>query len=199
MSIDEPQKKDLEISARRKSFERIMAQNEAVMLRVARRMCQGDADRAQDLVQDSLVNAYRAFIDGRFREGTNARAWLLTILTNVYRNDSRRARREATSENLEEIVSGEKEVTSPFVAEKPTGPAEAVLESSLAEPLEKALSGLSDEFRTCVILVDVEGLEYAEAAAALGIPIGTVRSRLARARLQLHALLYDYAKSLRRV
>ena len=69
----------------------------------------------------------------------------------------------------------------------------------LDERLEGALSALSDEFRSCVILVDVEGLEYSEAAGVLEIPIGTVRSRLARARLQLHALLYDYAKDLRRV
>src|ERR1043165_6155986 len=102
------------IAARRKSFEQLMAQNEAIMLRVARRMCQGNRDRAEDLVQDAWVNAYRAFVDGRFKEGTNAKAWLLTILTNVFRNDSRRARREATSENMEDVISGEKDVSSPF-------------------------------------------------------------------------------------
>src|SRR5215831_541585 len=91
------------IGSLRKSFEQIMRQNEAVMLRVAVRLCQGNRDRAEDLVQDSLVNAYRAFVDGRFREGTNARAWLLTILTNVFRNDSRKMRREAASEDIEEI------------------------------------------------------------------------------------------------
>ena len=66
------------------------------------------------------------------------------------------------------------------------------------EPVKQALAALPEEQRACVVLVDVEGLEYAEAATALGVPIGTVRSRLARARLHLHALLYGYARERRR-
>jgi RNA polymerase sigma-70 factor (ECF subfamily) len=71
--------------------------------------------------------------------------------------------------------------------------------ATLDEPLERALAALPHEQRACVLLVDVEGWEYAEAAAALDIPIGTVRSRLARARRQLHALLFDYAQARRRI
>src|SRR5258708_12729679 len=89
---------------KRAAFERLMSENEAVMLRVARRMCRGDMDRAQDLVQESLINAYRAFIEGRFREGTNARAWLLTILPNVYRNDYRRAGSESGTDQFKHTI-----------------------------------------------------------------------------------------------
>src|SRR6266567_4080250 len=123
---------------KRAAFERLMSENEAVMLRVAMRMCRGDMDRAQDLVQESLINAYRAFVDGRFREGTNARAWLLTILTNVYRNDYRRAGRESATEQLEEIISSEHDASGSLVTDKSKGPAEALLSGSLEEPLERA-------------------------------------------------------------
>src|SRR5258708_8219710 len=138
-------------SIKRAAFERLMSENEAVMLRVARRMCGGDMDRAQDLVQESLINAYRAFVDGRFREGTNARAWLLTILTNVYRNDYRRAGRESATEQLEELISSDRDASGSLITDKSKGPAEALLSASLEEPLERALSKLSDEFRACII------------------------------------------------
>ena len=71
--------------------------------------------------------------------------------------------------------------------------------SALEEPIETALASLSMEMRMCVTMVDVEGMEYSEAAAALDVPIGTVRSRLARARIQLHSLLYSYAKERRKL
>src|SRR5258706_12268346 len=118
-------------SIKRAAFERLMAQNEAVMLRVARRMCRGDMDRAQDLVQESLINAYRAFVDGRFKEGTNARAWLLTILTNVYRNEYRRAGRELATEQLEETISSEQDASGALITDKSKGPSEALLSASL--------------------------------------------------------------------
>ncbi len=188
-------KSDVVVS-RRAAFERLIGQNEAVMLRVSRRLCRSDWDRAQDLVQDALINAYRAFVDGRFQEATNSRAWLLKILTNVFLNDYKRKQREATTVDPETLAAlGEDGAAGAST----DGPGVALMESTLDERLEGALGELSDEFRSCVILVDVEGLEYAEAASILEIPIGTVRSRLARARLQLHALLYDYAKDLRRV
>src|SRR5205823_1124685 len=81
---------DAEIRRRRGVYEALIREHEALLLGVARRMCAGDEDRAQDLVQDVLVRGYEAFVDGRFEEGTNARAWLMRILTNRFINEHKR-------------------------------------------------------------------------------------------------------------
>jgi len=167
-------------------------------MRVAQRLCRGDTDRAQDLVQDSLVRAYQAYLDGKLRWTSGVRAWLIRILTNVFLNDCQRRKGKDSGIDLDTLISEDQAPIESLRAPPTDRPEGALMLKTLDEPLEKALNSLSDEFRTCVVLVDVEGLEYAEAAGALGIPIGTVRSRLARARLQLHALLYDYARDLRR-
>jgi RNA polymerase sigma-70 factor (ECF subfamily) len=139
-----------------------------VLLRVARTLTPDHAD-AEDLVQDTLVRAYRA-ID-RF-DGAHPRAWLLTILRNTQINRTRRQRPEllddperafvddATGDGVETLVVG---VTFDAV-------------------VEEALRALPDRFRRAVELVDVGGLTYAEAARVLGIPVGTVMSRLHRGR-----------------
>lgn len=162
-------------------------------------MTSGDEDRAQDLVQDALVRAYEAYGQGRFQEGTNAYAWLLRILTNVFINDYHRRRRWEARLDREALAGRSEEVCDRVPANAADRPDAALLEATLDEPLEQALGALSPEMRACVLLVDVEGLEYAEAAKALKVPVGTIRSRLARARLQLHALLYGYAQERRRV
>ena len=83
------------------------------------------------------------------------------------------------------------------LADPAEGPDSELMSHALDEALEKALQLLPPEMRACVVLVDVEGMEYSDAAEALGIPIGTVRSRLSRARFQLHAILFNYAQSRR--
>lgn len=185
-----------EISARRAAFAALVRAHERSMLRAAVRMCAGDTDRAHDLVQDSLVRAYEAFLEGRFKPHLNARAWLLRIVTNLFINDYRRRLKWESGLDIDTLADAA-QVDSPKSLAVDS-PESALLSRSFSEPVERALAELSEEFRLCVILVDVEGLEYAEAAAALGIPIGTVRSRLARARIQLHNRLQEYAKSLGR-
>jgi RNA polymerase sigma-70 factor (ECF subfamily) len=178
-------------SERREAFEKIISENQATLLRVARRLCARREDEEQDLVQDAFVRAYEAFIDGRLRPDSNTRAWLITILTNRFLNvHKRRTRWEADLED-EHLAD---EVDRAASAE---GPEEKLVNATLDEQLEKALASLPKVQRACVVLVDIEGLEYVEAAAALAIPVGTVRSRLSRARYQLHALLHGYAQSKR--
>jgi RNA polymerase sigma-70 factor, ECF subfamily len=144
-----------------------------VLLRVARSLTHNSAD-AEDLVQDTLIRAYKA-ID-RF-DGRHPRAWLLTILRNTHINRNRRQRPDllrdpdGASQQLNDLAGAE------F--------ADASAEAGFDAEIERALNELDEPFRSVIELVDVEGLSYAEAADALGIPIGTVMSRLHRARRRI--------------
>ncbi len=180
---------------RRAAFGALVNTHQADLLRVARRLCRNSEDRAQDLVQDALVRAYEAFRAGRFdAEAGSARAWLVRILTNHFINEYRRAQKWDAGLTVDTLTSGGAAGPPQTHAAPGDVPGQTLLSQTLDEPLERALAELSDRLRLCVLLVDVEGLEYAEAARTLGVPIGTVRSRLARARLQLQELLKDYAR-----
>src|SRR5579862_6198350 len=185
-----------EAAALRAAFESLLRENETALVRTARRLCGAGSGEWEDLVQKAVVRAYLAYCEGRFEEGTNARAWLLRILTNVYINDYHRERARPARVPLDDAAAvGRSEPAAP-AHETPDS---VLMAKTLDEPVERALEHLSASLRACIVLVDIEGLEYADAACALGIPIGTVRSRLARARLQLQEQLYEYAVSLRRV
>jgi len=134
-----------------------------------------NAHDAEDLVQETCLRAVRAF--DRYQPGTNIRAWLYTILHRV-RTDA--LRRTGRTPQTEELLDD--------------GPGVPPAQDALAhgqEDLERALAGLPEPFRVCVILRDVEDLSYREIAAALGVPIGTVMSRLYRGRAALRAALGD--------
>jgi len=147
------------------------------------RLTRNRAD-AEDLVQDALVRALR-FAD-RFKPGTNLRAWLYTILHNAWRNRRRDASRDpvaADSELVDEAAS------------LPGGPAEldnpeqVLLRGTLDSDLQAALDELPEAFRQAVWLRDVDEFSYAEIAEMLGVPIGTVMSRISRGRRQLFTKL----------
>jgi len=187
----------MQAESRRAAFAKIARDSEQSLMRVALRLCRGDRDRAEDLAQEALVRGYRAYLDGRFQDGGNARAWLTRILINAYLNEyARRTKWEAGITVDELTFEGEAGPESTHAAAADV-PEQSLLARTLDEPLEKALAALTDGFRLCVLLVDVEGMEYVEAAAVLGVPVGTVRSRLARARFKLQELLTDYARERR--
>jgi len=145
----------------------------------------------EDLVQEALLRAYRTFES--YQPGTNARAWLLTILHSVFVNRLRRWRREpqpCPDDELEYWAEREWEGED---WEKPLLEAATTGSWGTGPTVEAALRGLPDEFREVALLVDVEELTYAEAAHALGCPVGTVRSRLHRARRLLASELCGYA------
>jgi RNA polymerase sigma-70 factor (ECF subfamily) len=189
----------LDVARRRAAYAALIREYEGCLLRTACRFYNGNEHDAQDCVQEALVRGYQAYVEGRFQEGTNARAWLLRILTNVFLNDHRQRRRWNTAVDAQELAEADASCVAAGQTHPVERPETALLAATLDEPLERALAALSAELRLSVILVDIEGLEYAEAAAMLNIPIGTVRSRLSRARLQLHSLLYSYAQERRRV
>jgi len=164
------------------------------LMRLAKRLCMGNHDRAEDLVQETLVRAYQAYVAGRFDDNANPRPWLLRILTNLFINEHNRRRKWDSPTDFDTLTSqGEAGPASTHAAPDDI-PGVRLLAQMLDEELEMALMQLSEPLRLCIVLVDIEGMDYAEAAAALGIPIGTVRSRLSRARMQLQELLGDYAR-----
>jgi RNA polymerase sigma-70 factor (ECF subfamily) len=142
----------------------------------ALRLTRNRAD-AEDLVQDTFVKAFR-FTD-RFEPGTNLKAWLFTILHNTWRNRRRDASRvtvEVDSDRVEQAASG------PGAPAAFDTPERILLRATLDADLQSALDELPDAFREAVWLRDVEEFSYAEMAELLGIPIGTVMSRISRGR-----------------
>jgi RNA polymerase sigma-70 factor (ECF subfamily) len=137
-----------------------------------------DAETADDLVQDTLVRALRS---EHLFHGGDVRAWLYTILTNLNRNRLRSISRRPT---LTPIKDSDSAITGPDTGSR---------------DIARALEELADEQRTALLLVVLEGLTYREVAEVQGVPIGTVMSRLARARQQIKAYLDGERPALRRV
>jgi len=151
-----------------------------VLLRVAHTLT-GSWAEAEDLTQECLIRAWRA-VD-RF-DGAHPRAWLLTILRHTNSNMHRR-RRPDTVEDVG-LLTGARPA---FDAVPQPTPEEQVMGTVLTADLERAVAALDERFRTAVLLIDVDGLTYAEAAAILDVPVGTVMSRLSRGRQRLRAEL----------
>ncbi|MEJ5211676.1 MAG: RNA polymerase sigma factor [Burkholderiales bacterium] len=153
-------------------------------LRRYARALTGDAARADDLVQDTLERALTKF--GLWRHGSDLRAWLFTVMHNVYVNQ------EATRRDRLGIPWEEVEPELPLAASQ-----EQTLE---LRDLVTALGRLPPEYREVLLLVGLEGLRYEEVAQVLGVPVGTVMSRLARGRERLRRLMDgEWGPSLRRV
>jgi RNA polymerase sigma-70 factor (ECF subfamily) len=150
-------------------------------------MTRNPAD-AEDLVQETYLRAYRGF--SGFEEGTNLRAWMYRILTNTFINSYRKKQREPVivqEDDLDEWYLFDKLGESGV---EPSAEAE-VIRSMPDEDVQKALEALPEGFRLAVLLADVEGFSYKEIAEILGIPIGTVMSRLHRGRRALEKALWE--------
>ena len=181
---------DSSAAGRRARFEATALPYIGSAYRVALRLTQRPED-ASDLVQETYLRAFRTF--DNFREGTNCRAWLFTILYSIFANRYRKERREPKLSSVEEL---EASFDGAVRGEIPGGPVtEPVpLDAWTDSEVETALSELPEVFRATVLLVDVEDLTYEEAAAALDCAVGTVRSRLSRARKQLYVALQETAR-----
>lgn len=167
----------------RERFERMAEQAFPSIFGTALRLTRNRED-AQDLAQEALVRAYEAF--DRF-DGRNFKAWILRILTNLYINRYRQRQREAPTSSLDEDGAPDP------VAEEGENPERQLFDHMLSGEVEDALAKVPADFRMAVILSDIEGLSYEEIAAATQVPIGTVRSRLARGRAFLRRELERFA------
>lgn len=150
----------------------------------------GNSDDANDLVQETLLKAFRFFKS--FEIGTNAKAWLFQILKNTFINQYRKSSKEPNKVDYDDVQNFYESIKADEVKSKHVvGDA---FSSVLDDELLEALNNLPDDFRTIIILADIEGYSYEEIAEFIDRPIGTVRSRLHRARKILYSKLFDYAE-----
>jgi len=151
-----------------------------------------DEDSAKDLLQDTYYKAFK-FIDS-FHKGTNAKAWLFRILKNSFINEFRKKNKEPSMVDYQDV---ETYYNSDDVNEVITSDLRVeVLQDMIGDEVSNALNALAVDFRIVIILCDLEGFTYEEMSKILDIPIGTVRSRLHRARNLLRERLRTYAKSM---
>ena len=148
-----------------------------------------DAD-ANDLVQEAYLKAYR-FID-KYEGGTNAKAWLFKILKNAYINEYRKKSKRPTKVDFEEIISYQEGESSRLPGY--TDLRNDLFNDLLGDEVTHAINALPLDYRTVILLCDVEGFTYEEIAKIIEVPIGTVRSRLFRARNLLKKKLKTYAE-----
>jgi RNA polymerase sigma-70 factor (ECF subfamily) len=168
-------------------FEELARPHVDALYRTALRMT-GEPGAAEDLVQDAFLKAWKNF--HRFERGTNFKAWIFTILTNAYINDYRRAARASA------VVTDFSEIEPAGAEETPHLTADEVgrLGDRLGDQAKRALEKVPDEFRLVFLLSTIEDMSYKDIAAMLGIPIGTVMSRLFRARKILREELAEFAR-----
>lgn len=180
---------------RLRSFEAEALPQLDAVYRFALRLTGGSAADAEDLVQETFLRAFRAW--EQYTPGTSAKSWLFTICRNTFLRQRERERRR--DEIVEQVAreadgpsspAGELPLFMPAAQDDPEGELfRNMIDASILEAIER----LPPDFRDAVVLSDLEGLSYAEIAAVLGIPTGTVKSRLFRGRRLLQKELYAYA------
>jgi len=178
-------------SNRRAEFEAVALPHLDAMYGTAYRLARNPRD-AEDLVQESLLRAYR-FWD-TFEKDSNCKAWLLRILTNTFINEYQRRRRQR--EVLDAATAEQSATDGVLIHEAAVAqrsPEGVMLDRSVSDDVQRALDALPVDFRTAVVLCDVEGLSYKEIAEVMSCPVGTVMSRLFRGRRLLEAALQQYA------
>ncbi len=149
-------------------------------------------DDANDLVQETYLKAFR-FID-KYDEGTNAKAWLFKILKNAFINQYRKKAKQPNRVDYEEIVGYHDEEDTNYSSYMDLR--EEMFQGMMGDEVTNAINALPVDFRVVILLCDIEGFTYEEISKIIDIPIGTVRSRLHRARNLLKTKLKEYAASL---
>jgi RNA polymerase sigma-70 factor (ECF subfamily) len=148
-----------------------------------------DGAAAEDATQVAFLSAYRSL---RSYRGGSFRAWLLRMVTNTCYDELRRRKRHPTTPLLP-VIEEQDEMESPaWLADQDPGPEQVLEQGELEKAVQHCLNGLPDDFKIVVIMVDIEGLDYGEVSQTIGKPLGTIKSRLARARIRLRECLQGF-------
>jgi RNA polymerase sigma-70 factor (ECF subfamily) len=168
------------------AFNHLVLAYQEVAYNVAWRLLD-DADAAQDATQSAFITAYKSL--GSYRGGS-FRAWVLRMVTNTCYDELRRRKRRPTVPLEPVDDESNEEIESPaWMADDAPTPEDRVETGELENAIQNCLNNLPDEFRSVIVMVDVQGLDYQEASEAIRTPLGTVKSRLARARLRMRDCL----------
>lgn len=173
------------------AFNRLILEYQGLAYNVALRVM-GDEDSAADATQEAFVSAFKGL--RRFRGGS-FRSWLLRIVTNACYDELRRRKRRPTR-SLDALTETHEYEVGGALAGRSEPPESAAERTELNRALQHCLMGLAPEFRVVAVLVDVQDFDYQEAAQVIGKPLGTVKSRLARARAKLRDCLQQYRELL---
>lgn len=171
------------------AFNRLVLVYQEMAFNLAYRML-SDEDAAADATQVAFLSAYRSLSSYR---GGSFRAWVMRMVTNACYDELRRRQRRPTTPLEPMDNEDEEEIESPaWLADDDPSPEQVLEQGELEHAIKSCLSGLSDEFRAAVIMVDVEGMDYQEVSVAINKPLGTVKSRVARGRLKLRECLQSF-------
>ncbi len=176
------------------SFNSLVLAHQELAFNVALRML-NDEDAAEDATQTAFISAYRNLAQYR---GGSFRAWVLRMVTNSCYDELRRRQRHPSQPLEPQSSEDEQEIDSPawMADEHAVDPEEALAQQELEHAIQHCLEKLPQEFRAVVVMVDLEGLDYSEVSAAVRTPLGTIKSRLARARLKLRDCLHQFGELL---
>ena len=170
------------------SFNQLVLKYQDMMFRISLRILT-DESSADDATQNAMIQAFRNI---RSFRGGSFRSWLARVTVNASYDEMRRWKRQP-SMSFEQVNSDGEEIESlPWMVDLADGPEERYDSVELREALQRCVKALSSDYRLVVVLVDVEGMSYEEVARVANIPVGTVKSRLARARMQLRKSLQSY-------
>jgi RNA polymerase sigma-70 factor, ECF subfamily len=170
------------------AFNRLVLAYQDLAFNVAARMLT-DPDLAADVTQTAFLSAYRSLDSFR---GGSFKSWVMRMVTNACYDELRRRQRRPTIP-LEPVDDDNEEIESPaWLADDSASPEDELERVELNRAIQQCLQGLDDDFRAVVVIVDIQGMDYLEAAAVLNKPLGTVKSRLARARLKLRDCLHRF-------
>lgn len=184
--IRHAQKGDLE------AFNRlVLAYQDAIYSHAYRLL--GERSAADDATQEAFIAAYKTIKTFR---GGSFRAWLFRIVTNQCYDELRRRQRQPTTP-LEPLTADDEEIETPkWIGDSTNTPEESFDQQALSDAIQSCLNELPLEFRSVLLLVDVQGMDYAEAAQTLGKPLGTIKSRLSRARVRMQQCLQCFGELL---
>lgn len=202
MSREEPSERNrmdelgLALSAQQgdlNAFNRLVLEYQEVAFNLAYRML-GDPDMAADATQNAFISAYKALSGYR---GGSFKSWVMRIVSNTCLDEIRRQKRRPTTQLEPYDPESDEEIESPsWLSDDNPSPEEVLESSELERAIQDCLQSMKQDFRMVVIMVDIQGMDYQEASDSTGLPLGTIKSRLARARGKLRECLQFFRELL---